>query len=364
MEKYFAFDVEDYIVDDFFVRWILNASDEDNIIWNNWLERNPDQVFKVEQAKEIVRSIRFNKVAEVNQSEIDSFIAHLKEEHLSEGAKKPNQFNITKRWLAIAASVVFIFAASLFLLRDDKPEHLTKNIPYTERVNNTESPILIYLPDHTSVILKNGSTLKYPKAFLGSKREVFLTGEAFFEVHKDSKQPFLVHTEEMVTQVVGTSFTIKAYKEAEDFNVQVNTGKVYVYADPRKVDQNNAAKIKPVILTPNEQVTYHRMISGLTKDTLDKPAALSKSVTKHLFNFKGTPVTNVLQVLTKAYKVNIVYDEAAFSTCKLTAKLDDEPLYEKLNIICKAIDANFSIVNGQPVIDGKGCGAEKENLSE
>jgi transmembrane sensor len=238
---------------------------------------------------------------------------------------------------------------------------LTKNNSYTERINNSQSPILIYLPDHTSVILKNGSSLKYPKTFSGSKREVFLTGEAFFEVHKNSKQPFFVHTEEMITRVVGTSFTIKAYKEDQDFNVQVNTGKVYVYANPNNGDQNNSAKIKPVILVPNEQVTYHRKHPGLTKDTLDKPAPLCKSVTKHLFNFKGTLVTNVFQVLIKAYKVPIVYDEAAFSTCKLTAKLDDEPLYEKLNIICKAIDANFSIVNGQPVINGKGCGAENRN---
>jgi transmembrane sensor len=121
MEKYFAFDVEDYIVDDFFIRWILNASDEDNIVWNNWLEHNPDQVFKVEQAKEIVRSIKFNKVAEVSQIEIDSFIAQVKEEHLSDYiVKKSNLFNISKNWLAIAASIVFILAATLFLHRDQK----------------------------------------------------------------------------------------------------------------------------------------------------------------------------------------------------------------------------------------------------
>jgi transmembrane sensor len=67
------------------------------------------------------------------------------------------------------------------------------------------------LPDGTTVVLNKKSKLSYPVEFTGSTREVFLTGEAFFDVAHNPSKPFKVHTGVFVTKVLGTAFSIKAY---------------------------------------------------------------------------------------------------------------------------------------------------------
>jgi hypothetical protein len=73
------------------------------------------------------------------------------------------------------------------------------------------------------------------------------------------------------------------------------------------------------------------------------------------FEFDDTPVSEVFAVLEKSYSVDIVYDEELMHNCPLTASLTNESLFEKLNIICKAVEARYSLIDGQIVIDSKGC---------
>ena len=366
MEKYYTFEVEDYIVDDFFIRWVLNNSDEDSKIWEHWLGNHPDQIFKIEQAKNIVNSIKFNQVSEVSRAEVNSFIELVKQEHLSKqsvsGNSVPSLWRFNKKWIGIAASLIAvgtIFGFLVFYKNQSFNKTLSTNVSelgiYQEKTNTGSSPILIYMVDGTSVILKPKSTLRYPKTFLADKREVYLSGEAFFEVHKNPKQPFLVHSGEMITKVVGTSFTVKAFKGDNDFKVIVSTGKVLVYAQPGSKEKNEEDIVKPIALIPNQQVIYHRDKLVLIKQDLPKPSILSQEETRKTFNFKGTPLTEVINTLKEAYQVDIVYNANAFSSCQLTATLYDDPLYDKLTTICKAIDANFTIVNDQIVITGRGC---------
>lgn len=366
MEKYYTFEVEDYIVDDFFIRWVLNNSDEDNKIWEDWLGNHPDQIFKIEQAKNIVNSIKFNQVSEVSRAEVNSFIELVKQEHLANqsvsGKNVPSLWRFNKKWIGIAASLIAVGTLFGFLVFY-KNQSFNKVISaknsesgiYHEKTNTGPLPILIYMLDGTSVILKPKSTLRYPKTFLADKREVYLSGEAFFEVHKNPRQPFLVYSGEMITEVVGTSFTVKAYKDDNDFNVIVSTGKVHVYAQPGSKDKNEQEIAKSVTLIPNQQVIYRRNKVELIKQDLPKPSILSQEETRKSFNFRGTPLTEVINTLKEAYQVDIVYNANAFSSCQLTATLYDDPLYDKLTTICKAIDANFTIVNDQIVITGRGC---------
>ena len=366
MEKYYTFEVEDYIVDDFFIRWVLNNSDEDSKIWEHWLGNHPDQIFKIEQAKNIVNSIKFNQVSEVSRAEVNSFIELVKQEHLSKqsvsGNSVPSLWRFNKKWIGIAASLIAVGTIFGFLVFY-KNQSFNKAISavnnesgiYHEKTNNGSSPILIYMVDGTSVILKPKSTLRYPKTFLADKREVYLSGEAFFEVRRNPNQPFLVHSGEMITKVVGTSFTVKAFKGDNDFKVIVSTGKVLVYARPGSKVKNGEDIVRSVALIPNQQVIYHRDKVELIKKDLPKPSILSQEETRKSFNFRGTPLTEVINTLKEAYQVDIVYNANAFSSCQLTATLYDDPLYDKLTTICKAIDANFTIVNDQIVITGRGC---------
>ncbi len=111
------------------------------------------------------------------------------------------------------------------------------------------------LADGSQVWLNAGSSLTYPETFATDKREVFLTGEAYFEIKPSKKSPFIVHAGEMHLQVLGTSFNIKAYQDEQTITTTVITGKVKQFYP--NIQQH-------ILLTPSLQSTYNR-VSGKYK---------------------------------------------------------------------------------------------------
>ena len=103
----------------------------------------------------------------------------------------------------------------------------------------------LVLSDGTKVWLNSASKLKYPVAFTGGQRKVFLEGEAYFEVAADTVHPFLVETSGMSVTVLGTGFNVMAYPEEMEAAVTLVHGKVGVQTDHRQQ-----------ILQPDEQYVY------------------------------------------------------------------------------------------------------------
>lgn len=110
-----------------------------------------------------------------------------------------------------------------------------------------------FLPDSSVVQLNAGTILKYPKEFKGDRREVYLDGEAYFEVTENWKKPFVVQTEHISVKVLGTKFNVKAYSNDEKATATLTSGKVEV---------NTQSKISQ-ILKPNEQLTYNAILSTI-----------------------------------------------------------------------------------------------------
>ena len=137
--------------------------------------------------------------------------------------------------MGIAASALLVLS-SLFLLfpRSQEGKNVqtitTSLTDVNIEVENTSSKEQkITLEDGSLVILKPNSRMSYPKHFGQKTRNVLLTGEAFFNVKKDHNKPFIVHTGDLVTEVLGTSFTIKSDENANVIEVSVQTGRVSVY---------------------------------------------------------------------------------------------------------------------------------------
>ena len=103
----------------------------------------------------------------------------------------------------------------------------------------------LVLSDGTKVWLNSASKLKYPVAFTGGQRKVFLEGEAYFEVAADTVHPFLVETSGMSVTVMGTGFNVMAYPEEMEAAVTLVHGKVGVQTDHRQQ-----------ILQPDEQYVF------------------------------------------------------------------------------------------------------------
>ncbi|HVV02934.1 MAG TPA: FecR family protein, partial [Puia sp.] len=124
--------------------------------------------------------------------------------------------------LAIIGTIVWLIRPSNHPAPAPLAAGLTKST--TER---SEYKYLL-LPDSTQVWLNASSTLEFPEHFRTNKREVTLSGEAYFDVRHSEKTPFIIHTGKVSTTVLGTSFNIKAYPDRQHIIVSVSTGKVKV----------------------------------------------------------------------------------------------------------------------------------------
>jgi transmembrane sensor len=91
------------------------------------------------------------------------------------------------------------------------------------------------------------------------------------------------------------------------------------------------------------------------KSLVNSPALVAAPEASPSFVFEEAPISEVFEALEKHYRVAIVYDEELLQDCPLTASLTGQPFFEKLSIICKAIEARYEVIDGQVVIHGKGC---------
>jgi transmembrane sensor len=219
--------------------------------------------------------------------------------------------------------------------------------------NKTNIPHRVTLTDGSEVTLEPGSELRVASEFTNNKREVYLTGEAFFHVKRDTLRPFLVYANEVITKVLGTSFTVKAYKGAKQTTVAVMTGKVSVSTNPEVIQKKHTTQ--EVILTPNQEAVYNRAINKVTKKLVDVPRIVLEKPTLFEMKYDATPVSKIFEVLEENYGVEIIYDEDILSECFLTTSMSDEGLYQRIEIICKAIGAEYKIQDTTITITGKGC---------
>jgi transmembrane sensor len=222
-----------------------------------------------------------------------------------------------------------------------------------EAQNNTQQPQRIALSDGSVVTLEPNSLIRYPAMFASDERTVELSGSAFFNVKKNPSKPFLVYSKEIVTKVLGTSFRITAFDNSEEIVVAVKTGKVSVYQKPAS---ETAAEIPDVILTPNQQMVFRRTEETLLKQVVPAPVIVSVDSSSYFqMQFDGMPVSEIFEVLEKNYGIDIQYDQEALESCVLTTKMTEEGFYERIDVICKAINAEYTNTDGAVVITGKGC---------
>jgi transmembrane sensor len=222
--------------------------------------------------------------------------------------------------------------------------------------NSNHTPFTLKLMDGSEVTLQPRSEIRYPKIVEG-QREVYLSGEAFFKVVHDTLHPFLVYSNEVVTRVLGTSFTVKAYKNESEITISVQSGKVSVYTLPKKGGASAGLTAEhALILRPNQKAVYQRDRQLVTKKLVEKPELILPVPTLFNMQYDGAPVVKIFTVLKENYGVDIVFDSEQLSDCMLTTSFTDEGLYERIEVICKAIGAQYEVTDAVILIKGgTGC---------
>lgn len=233
------------------------------------------------------------------------------------------------------------------------PLATAKPTGWTRLRNATPQPQVLALPDGSHLTLAPGSYVRYAAAFAGPRREVYLRGEAFFQVSKNPARPFLVFSPQVVTTVLGTSFRVTAYPGSPQASVAVREGKVSVQASQHADLQATPAAPAAggVLLLPNQQVVYSATGRRLRKMLVDKPVQLIPQS----FEFEERPVPEVLAALEKAYGVDIVYDPAKLAGCTVSITYYHEPLFEKLDLLCKSLGASYALDGTRIVLRSPGC---------
>ncbi|GAB2605736.1 FecR family protein [Spirosoma areae] len=218
--------------------------------------------------------------------------------------------------------------------------------------NTTLTEQSVKLKDGTLVWLKPNSSILYDKSFNLTKRTVYLKGEAFFKVHRDTNRPFIVHAGTLVTEVLGTSFRIKPRLTTGEIEVAVTTGRVSVYAQqPRLRAERNG-----VILTPNQRATFNLASQTIVPAIVEKPVPLfSAEVAKPDLMFQSASLQTVLNTLTQRYGIDFIVVNPKARTCQITADLTGLPLFTQLDLICKSIEATYEQRGTVVFITGDGC---------
>ena len=377
MKKYLQYDIEDFVWDDQFRQWVLSPTRENDARWQQWLVEHPDKVGTVQKARKIIQSLQVQELP-LSDQEIKYAVQRTLNRAKKHEVHDPNEISLSpsvrplswKTWLPIAASVILLTGLGVwFWTRQLSGTNLSKNVltyeqlvktqakSLTETVNQTQKAIPIKLSDGSLIILKSGSRISYAPTFTGSSRNVYLSGEAFFEVAKNPEKPFLIYTNGLITKVMGTSFVIRAYPSDPQVTVEVKTGRVAVFAqsEPGSQEKIINRKLEGIVLLPNQRVVYEREEVRLAKSLVENPQIVPGPSAKTRFEFDDTPVPEVFDRLEKVYGVDIAYDEDLLASCPLTATLTDQPLFEKLDVICRVIEARYEVIDGQIIIYSRGC---------
>lgn len=277
---------------------------------------------------------------------------------------RPLQRNAVVTFLKYAAiiSIPLLACFSLFLfLKSSPPPSAAGTSPYrsasvTRFYNDGMTVREVTLPDSSKVSLHAKSEIIISEDFGKKAREVKLTGEAFFKIKRNPEKPFLVYANELVTRVIGTSFNIRAYAHDRDIVVAVVTGKVSVYRNEGDSALSAVQKKNEVVLTPNQEMVYDRRQQVFSRQLIRKPEVMSEIPDFFPMKFENEEVARIFEVIEENYGVEIRYDPFLVKNCRLTTSMSAETLYERIHVICKAIDASYE-VNGDviTIIKRQGC---------
>lgn len=365
MNRYKFFSVEDFVQDLRFRSWVKNPSPEEDMLWQQWIKENALKREVIEEARAIVLAIHPINRESISDFEIQHEIRGILErldDDKSDAGKKSSKLYLGKFWIKIAATISLTLVAgwSVFQYVSKEDTSFTRepvtaiDNPLIERVNKSDKPLLINLPDKSSVLLAQNSLIRYAREFEGNTRKVILEGNAFFEVTKDPDKPFYVHAGSIVAKVLGTSFEISTDPVGKEVRVLVKTGSVSLYAAPDQYKGTLDAEPN-VILAKNEQFIYKDNASEIQHIRLDPSSIEELRVPDTYMEFTGRQVATVFSALEKAYGVKINYENAQIKGCSVTASFTDEPFTLKLDLICRSIGVKYELVNDQVTISGNGC---------
>ncbi len=275
-----------------------------------------------------------------------------------------------RRWwqhrpLYWAAAIVLLVLGVMYLIQpnnflpeptSDSAKVLSTGQWHEDRNTGSDSRWIV-LEDSTRISLEPGSSIRYATPMPPELRSVQLKGNAFFNVARDADRPFVVHSGDILTKVVGTSFRIRS--EGDDFEVSVTTGRVVVEKAPQQGADSPRSNADGVVLSPNQKVTYFarnkHFVMGLVDNPLPVALPLDLVAEDNNFQFEAVPLDIVLSRIEEVYGVKVILVNESLHSCPVTADLSQQSLYTKLEILGAALQTTFEVKGTNIVLSGGNC---------
>lgn len=369
--KILNYKAEDLLEDREFVRWALNGSNDNE--WSKLISEYPDFASEVYKAKEIALLMK-DKSVDLNIDDVQTMWKNI--EHyqiLLQGKNKPGFIRKIVRYAAVILITVSLgtiaylyfsgqsrsykFASgnsiiksgdaklilsdgeeinlkkdySSVVVKDDKSIvinneqsiDLQKQETATEKNAVMNEVVIPYgkktqltLADGTKVWLDAGSRLAFPNIFTGAKREVYLEGEAYFEVAHNPDKPFIVNAKDVSLKVLGTRFLLSAYSSDEEVLAVLMEGSVAIKDNaPLRLSRNE------IVMEPGQKANYNK---NSRKINVEKVEDMDFYVawTEGWFEFNRENLFTVFNKLKRYYNVNFIYDKSFPSDDLISGKLD------------------------------------------
>lgn len=372
---------EDIIENPLFFKWIFNPTPELDFYWEDYIERNlKDAPLVLELKSKLVSvNVEDNKLSEVEKLKLAYDIS--KKLDVEDKRNRRNRLVVNlMKYAAIAVLFFFIGATIVYLNIEEedlgqyisqmKPPSATKGpvliLPEGRNVaiNNGESTLdyrsqgeitinndsvittfepskinqlliphgsssKVVLSDNSIVWLNAGSSLIYPSVFDHEIREVVLFGEAYFNVSKDNKKPFIVRTTELEIQVLGTQFNVSAYQEENVIQAVLKEGSVAIRKAGTKESKDD------IILRPNQLISFDKstQIAKVTNVNTD----FYTLWTDGLLCFEKLDLNRVVKKIERYYDIAIQFEDPMTGTIRISGKLDlkqnKEEVFKYLSLV-------------------------------
>ncbi|TDO21862.1 FecR family protein [Pedobacter duraquae] len=368
MQKPFThFSIEDFVCDTSFQQYCLGNSLENQLVWQEWIAANPNKRQDVEEAKRIILILSAKQGSRLQQ--LKALRSGMQQRDALEQKLFQTEIDAVRvvtltprtnryRWPLIgAAAVVFLCFAGYFAFY--QPAAIPGfNFKSTDAltIRSAKSPRkTVILSDGTIITLAVNSTIRMSPDFVSGQRELWLNGEAFFNVKHDRAHPFVVHTAFNDIKVLGTTFNVRAYSVDKTMETALIHGSVRI--DSRKFPGYY------VVLKPNEKVITNNYadapvadsgkkmfhVSALnTERTKETPAEI-RWVKKRL-TIENQSLENIAQQLQTWYGIDIVIADDKVKAYHYSGVFENETIVKTLEALQLSYPFNFQVTHNQIII--------------
>lgn len=250
--------------------------------------------------------------------------------------RRKRRLQLAIPYFAVALLLLFIFLNYFysdgsvekkdFIINDSMQSN---NVLYTD--NGVKAKTV--LPDGTEVWLNSGTKLTYPNKFVGKFREVYISGEAFFKVQKDSIHPMIVSTpKNFKVEVIGTTFNLRAYYNDNEARATLYTGKINIIKDGKDI----------VLLTSNE--SYIISTNNQTNSRIDNSNIDNQSVWKDgILIFDNIPLSEALKRIERWHGAKFIVNDSSILQKNVTASFESESLIQIMDLLKISGILNYSV---------------------